>query len=218
CFYNRENREDGSFMTAFLHGLCLAIGLILPLGIQNLFIFQQGVLQPRFYLVLPAVITASLCDTVLILCAVSGVSLLLFKFMMMKVIMIGGGVIILFYMGYLTWHSRVDSSSVNAMQALSRKKQIMFAMSVSFLNPSAVLDIIGVIGTSSAQYANQEKMFFMLACISVSWLWFFCLAIVGRFLGEYKDIDRLMFVINKVSAVFIWSTAIYLMFSLKEVF
>ena len=205
-------------MIAFLHGLCLAIGLILPLGIQNLFIFQQGVLQPRFYSVLPAVITASLCDTVLILCAVSGVSLLLFKFMMMKVIMIGGGVIILFYMGYLTWHSSVDSSSLNAMKALSRKKQIMFAMSVSFLNPSAVLDIIGVIGTSSAQYANQEKMFFMLACISVSWLWFFGLAIVGRFLGEYKDIDRLMFVINKVSAVFIWSTAIYLMFSLREVF
>lgn len=205
-------------MTAFLHGLCLAIGLILPLGIQNLFIFQQGVLQPRFYSVLPAVITASLCDTVLILCAVSGVSLLLFKFMMMKVIMIGGGVIILFYMGYMTWHSSVDSSSLNAMQAFSRKKQIMFAMSVSFLNPSAVLDIIGVIGTSSAQYVNQEKMFFMLACISVSWLWFFGLAIVGRVLGEYKDIDRLMFVINKVSAVFIWSTAIYLMFSLKEVF
>lgn len=205
-------------MTAFLHGLCLAIGLILPLGIQNLFIFQQGVLQPRFYSVLPAVITASLCDTVLILCAVSGVSLLLFKFMMMKVIMIGGGVIILFYMGYLTWHSSVDSSALNAMQAFSRKKQIMFAMSVSFLNPSAVLDIIGVIGTSSAQYANQEKMFFMLACISVSWLWFFGLAIVGRVLGEYKDIDRLMFAINKISAVFIWSTAIYLMFSLKEVF
>ncbi|MBP2629832.1 MAG: Lysine exporter protein [Firmicutes bacterium] len=143
-------------MIAFLHGLCLAIGLILPLGIQNLFIFQQGVLQPRFYSVLPAVITASLCDTVLILCAVSGVSLLLFKFMMMKVIMIGGGVIILFYMGYLTWHSSVDSSSLNAMKALSRKKQIMFAMSVSFLNPSAVLDIIGVIGTSSAQYANKN--------------------------------------------------------------
>jgi len=94
----------------------------------------------------------------------------------------------------------------------------MFAMSVSFLNPSAVLDIIGVIGTSSAQYANQEKMFFMLACISVSWLWFFGLAIVGRFLGEYKDIDRLMLVINKVSAVFIWSTAVYLIMSLKEVF
>jgi len=210
--------EVVGFMTAFLHGVCLAIGLILPLGIQNLFVFQQGVLQPRFYSVLPAVITASLCDTVLILSAVSGVSLLLFKFMMMKVIMIGGGVIILFYMGYLTWHSRVDSSSLNAMQALSRKKQIMFAMSVSFLNPSAVLDIIGVIGTSSAQYANQEKMFFMLACISVSWLWFFGLAIVGRFLGEYKDIDRLMLVINKVSAVFIWSTAVYLIMSLKEVF
>lgn len=206
------------FMTAFLHGVCLAIGLILPLGIQNLFVFQQGVLQPRFYSVLPAVITASLCDTVLILGAVSGVSLFLFKFMMMKVIMMLCGVVILFYMGYLTWCSSVDTSSLTSMKAFSRKKQILLAMSASLLNPHAVLDIIGVIGMSSVQYENQEKMLFIVACILVSWLWFFGLAIIGRVLGEYKEIGRVMFFVNKVSAIFIWSTAVYLIISLKEVF
>jgi len=205
-------------MTAFLHGLCLAIGLILPLGIQNLFVFQQGVLQPRFYCALPAVITASLCDTVLILSAVSGVSLFLFRFTMMKIIMMVCGVVILFYMGYLTWCSSVDTSSLTSMKALSRKKQILFAMSVSLLNPHAVLDIIGVIGMSSVQYENQEKLLFIIACILVSWLWFFGLAIIGRVLGEYKEIGRVMFFVNKVSAVFIWSTAVYLIMSLKEVF
>jgi L-lysine exporter family protein LysE/ArgO len=210
--------EVVGFMTAFLHGICLAIGLILPLGIQNLFVFQQGVLQPRFYSVLPAVITASLCDTVLILSAVSGVSLFLFKFTMMKIIMMVCGVVILFYMGYLTWCSSVDTSSLTSMKALSRKKQILFAMSVSLLNPHAVLDIIGVIGMSSVQYENQEKILFLVACILVSWLWFLGLAIIGRVLGEYKEIGRVMFFVNKVSAVFIWSTAVYLIISLKEVF
>lgn len=203
-------------MTAFLHGLCLAIGLILPLGVQNLFIFQQGVLQPRFYCVLPAVITASICDTILIFGAVHGVSLFLFKFAMLKAVIIGSGVLVLFYMGYLIWSSSADSSSLTSLQAFSKKKQIMFAMSVSFLNPNAIIDIIGVIGTSSAQYESQEKLLFMLACILVSWLWFFGLAIVGRFLGERKDIHRVMALINKVSAIFIWSTAFYLMICLNE--
>lgn len=208
----------GIFMTAFIHGICLAIGLILPLGVQNLFIFQQGVVQPRFRYVLPAVLTAALCDTLLILCAVHGVSMFLFKFSMLKFITIGAGVIVLFYMGYLTWQSNATRSSFQCMQAFSTKKQIAFAISVSFLNPNAIFDILGVIGTSSAQYEGSEKMIFATACVLVSWIWFFSLAIIGRVLGEYKNIDRLMVLLNKISAVLIWGMAFVLLYSLKDMF
>lgn len=34
---------------AIIHGIVLAFGLILPLGAQNVFVFQQGALQPRLY-------------------------------------------------------------------------------------------------------------------------------------------------------------------------
>ncbi len=40
------------------------------------------------------------------------------------------------------------------------KKQILFAASVSLLNPHAILDTIGVIGTNSIQYIGSEKMGF----------------------------------------------------------
>lgn len=39
----------------FIHGALLAFGLILPLGIQNVFIFNQGATQSRFSKALPAV-------------------------------------------------------------------------------------------------------------------------------------------------------------------
>lgn len=64
-------------LEAFIHGFILALGLILPLGVQNVFIFNQGALQSRYRNVLPAVITASLCDTLLISISVLGVSLLI---------------------------------------------------------------------------------------------------------------------------------------------
>lgn len=35
-------------LEAFIHGALLAFGLILPLGIQNIFIFNQGATQKRF--------------------------------------------------------------------------------------------------------------------------------------------------------------------------
>ena len=64
-------------LMAFLHGFILALGLILPLGVQNLFVLQQGILQPRLWKTVPAVVTAALCDTVLISCSVGGVAWLL---------------------------------------------------------------------------------------------------------------------------------------------
>ncbi|HLN62256.1 MAG TPA: hypothetical protein VK464_11950 [Symbiobacteriaceae bacterium] len=44
---------------AILHGLILAFGLILPLGVQNTFIFTQGALHRRWAGALPAVLTAT---------------------------------------------------------------------------------------------------------------------------------------------------------------
>lgn len=50
-------------MNAIIHGIVLAFGLILPLGVQNVFIFQQGAWQKQVWRALPAVISASVCDT-----------------------------------------------------------------------------------------------------------------------------------------------------------
>lgn len=52
-------------MEPSIHGLILAFGLILPLGVQNLFIFSQGAIQVSLWNAMPAVITAGLCDTLL---------------------------------------------------------------------------------------------------------------------------------------------------------
>ena len=57
---------------AFIHGFILSFGLILPLGVQNVFVFNQGALQKRFIHALPVVLTASLCDTLLIPLLFSG--------------------------------------------------------------------------------------------------------------------------------------------------
>ena len=41
---------------------------------------------------------------------------------------------------------------------MSARKQIGFAMSVSLLNPHAIMDTIGVIGTNAAIYEGVDKM------------------------------------------------------------
>ncbi len=41
---------------------------------------------------------------------------------------------------------------------MSPMKQVSFALSVSLLNPHAILDTIGVIGSSAALYSGSNKL------------------------------------------------------------
>ena len=199
-------------LSAFLHGFILSFGLILPLGVQNLFVFNQGVAQASLGAALPVIVTACVCDTLLIVMAVEGVSLLLLQFSFLRELMIGGGIVFLLYMGLLAW--RAGAPEKLEENAVSGRRQILFAASVSLLNPHAILDTIGVIGSSAMQYGGAERLYFTMACITVSWIWFFSLAITGRVLGRQARMESLFAYINKFSALFIWGSAAYMSYLL----
>ena len=194
---------------AFFNGLVLALGLILPLGLQNIYLFNQGANQPSLKHALPSVITAIICDTTLIVCAVLGVTLIIMEMPRLEILILLIGFVYLLYMGFVTWLS-VPQQAFAGQQPLSARKQVLFTASVSLLNPHALLDLIGVIGTNSIRFAGMEKMAFMSACIMVSILWFFGLAIAGHSLKKIDKQGSILAKLNKVSAVLIWSVAVYI--------
>ena len=198
-------------MEPILHGILLAFGLILPLGVQNIFVFTQGVTQPSLVKALPATITAAICDSVLILLAILGLSLIVLQFETLRMVLLVGGILFLTYMGKVIWSSPAANLEGEAMPL---KKQVVFALSVSLLNPHALLDTIGVIGTSAIKYSGQEQLLFTLACIVVSWIWFFGLAILGAMLKKVSIPTKIFVIFNKCSAIFIWGTAVYLLLGL----
>jgi len=201
-------------VAAIIHAIILAFGLILPLGVQNVFVFNQGAVQPRFSRVLPVIITASVCDTILITLAVLGISAIVLGVYWIRVMLLAVGIVFLLYMGYVTWKSESSIHDSSNAVAMTPRKQIAFAASVSLLNPHAIMDTVGVIGTSSLSYSGIDKVSFALACIIVSWVWFFSLAFVGRQVRKIDQSRRFISILNKVSALIMWGTAMYLGFSL----
>lgn len=201
-------------MEPLIHGILLAFGLILPLGVQNVFVFNQGATHKKFTNALPAVITAGLCDTLLIYLAVAGVSLIVLSFEWLKILLFLVGFFFLTYMGWVIWKDQPEVSTDSDRKHFSARRQITFAASVSLLNPHAILDTIGVIGTSSLAYNGYDKWAFMLACIAVSWVWFISLAIVGRKIGQIDGTGNLLKYINQISAIIIWIMAIYMGYQL----
>lgn len=196
-------------LVPFIHGFMLALGLILPLGIQNMFVLQQGAVQPRWTKALPVVVTAALCDTVLIMASVWGVSLLIFHSKWVRTLLIGAGFIFLIYMGWTAWRSK-PSQEKPAYAKSSVRQQVLFAASVSILNPHAILDTAGVIGTGSLQYEGFEKTMFAAACILVSWLWFSGLSLIGRMVGNIDRTGRTIAAFQKLSALVMWGSAVVL--------
>lgn len=197
-------------MAAFIHGFILAFGLIIPLGMQNVFIFNQGVMQPKLHLALPSVLTAFVCDSVLIILAVLGISLLVLQIAWLKLALFIFGFFFLMYMGFVTWKSKIDANQP-AQKAFSIKRQIYFAASVSLLNPHAVLDTIGVIGTNSLNYYGHHKLLFCVGCILVSLLWFLGLALAGNFVQKFDKKAFFLHYINKISALIIWGVGFYIL-------
>lgn len=193
---------------AFIYGVVLAFGLIIPLGVQNIFIFNQGATQKHFLQAMPSVFTAFICDAILILCAVLGVSILVLTLPWLKTIIFIGGFFFLIYMGWLTWNSQSQTNSNE--KPFSAKYQIGFALSVSLLNPHALIDTIGVIGTSSLNFIGQDKFAFTFACMLVSFLWFLGLSISGHYFKRADKNGIGMKYLNKFSAVIIWMVAIYI--------
>lgn len=197
-------------LAAFTHGLVLAIGLIVALGPQNVFIFQQGAVQPHLTRTLPTVLTAGFADTLLILFAVLGVSVVVLQFAWLQTLLFGAGFLFLLYVGWVLFSSPALDVDPQAEEFLGTREQVGFTASVSLLNPHAILDTIGVIGTNALAYSGFERWIFTAGCLLVSWVWFVGLAVAGWTLSESASPDRWMRYLNVVSAVVVWVVALYM--------
>jgi len=191
---------------SIVHGIFLAFGLILPLGVQNLFLFNQGSMHSSVFKALPSVIAASLCDTILIVIAVLGLSMTLMENPTLKLIILCLGCLFLLYMGFNIWKQTAQTQG-KTKGAYSWKKQIMFAASVSLLNPHAIIDTIMVIGTNSLAYSGITKIAFTVTCITVSWIWFFTIAFAGHYLHKLDSNGTWLRRINQIAALIIWIIA-----------
>lgn len=115
----------------------------------------------------------------------------------------------------MRWSSRgAKVEKVNnevVSDAWTAKRQIGFTSSVSLLNPHALIDTLAVIGGSAMAYtAWADRIAFGVASAAVSWLWFFGRSVTGHMVGKVALRQSSLQALNRVSAVMMWASAIYL--------
>ena len=163
-----------SAAAAFTGGLVLGLTLITPIGAQNAFVLNQGLLVGMPGVLVPAV-TAAACDTALILLGGAGASLLLGSVPLLRGALLVTGVAFLAVLGVRGLRARPQPLGTGTRTTGAAAAR--YAAGVSLLNPHAILDTVGVIGGAVAAQPAASRLPFTAGTISASWLWFLLLGL-----------------------------------------
>ena len=168
-------------MSSFVFGLLFGMATAFPVGVQSFVVLNQGLVvgYPR---VLFGIVTASCCDTLLIILGAAGVSAIL-QAPGSREALIFVGVVFLLVMGVLALRASSDDEEVKSL--IRPTAMVAQTAGVSLLNPHAILETVGVLGAAIAAQAAANRMEFAAGVISASWVWFLMIGLGASVLQRW---------------------------------
>ncbi|WP_462170884.1 LysE/ArgO family amino acid transporter [Pseudoalteromonas xiamenensis] len=194
----------------WFEGFFLSLGLIAAIGAQNAFVISQS-LSGKF--TLPVILTVSLCDMFLVSLGVLGVGALIQQSEWLLQITTWAGIAFLSVYGAMSLKSALSSKQLEseARSVATRKRAILTAMAVSLLNPHAYLDTVVILGGVAGKFADQQKPWFVLGCISASIAWFMLLGFGAKQLAPVFRNPKAWKVLDVLVCIMMWSIALSLL-------
>ena len=172
---------------SYLQGLLLGFSLIIAIGAQNLFVFNQGLIGKYVMIVC---LFCSLSDALLILIGYSGLYLIIennvilqnFIILIGFLWLLGYGVLKIREGIYFDQESNLDIQ-ISHTNNRNLYKTILAISGITWLNPHVYLDTVFLIGSISNSVQSEKQFSFLLGAISSSFLFFFFLGYMGFKIG-----------------------------------
>ncbi len=172
---------------SYLQGLLLGFSLIIAIGAQNLFVFNQGLIGKYVMIVC---LFCSLSDALLILIGYSGLYLIIennvilqnFIILIGFLWLLGYGVLKIREGMYFDQESNLDFQ-ISHTNNRNLYKTIVAISGITWLNPHVYLDTVFLIGSISNSVQSEKQFSFLLGAISSSFLFFFFLGYMGFKIG-----------------------------------
>jgi len=154
----------------FVFGLLFGLATAFPVGIQSFVVMNQG-LRFGYPRALTGIVTASLCDTLLIVAGAAGASALLADADERAPVLLVG-IAFLAVFGILAFRAPPEEEADEYKSAGRPLAMIAQTVGVSLFNPHAVLETVGVLGGAVAAQSAENRIEFALGVIAASWVWF----------------------------------------------
>lgn len=198
-------------MGLYLQGLAIGLAYVAPIGMQNLFVINAALTQPRRRLLLITLIVIFF-DVSLLLACFFGIGTLVeqFAWLQMAVLLAGGAVVSWIGVGLLREKPSMGQS-VDMDIPLSRIASKAFV--VTWLNPQALIDGTLLYGSFRVGHPGADSTLLVLGSATASCLWFSGVTLViSLFSARFND--RVLRIINVVcgSVMLIYGLRLVLQF------
>ena len=157
--------------SALVAGLLTGLSLIVAIGAQNAFVLRQGLARAHVGVVV-AICTIS--DVVLIAAGVSGIGTIVERAPWVL------DTVRWFGVAFLTWYgvsSLLRARRAESLQAAttgngSRRRAVLTAFALTWLNPHVYLDTVLLLGSIANQHGDVGRWWFALGAALGSAIWF----------------------------------------------
>lgn len=182
-------------MDIYLQGLTMGLAYVAPIGLQNLFVINTALTQPKSRVYLTALIVIFF-DVTLGMACFFGVGAIMqaSPILEMAVLLIGSIIVIWIGFGLIRAKDTMDTSTKVDIPIL---KVISTACVVTWFNPQAIIDGTMMLGAFKATLPEGMDLFFVGGFASASVLWFLSIStIISLFSAKFTD--RTLRVINVI--------------------
>mgnify|MGYP000618322715 CR=1 FL=1 len=200
-------------MPTYLQGLTIGLAYVAPIGMQNLFVINSALTQPRRRALLTALIVIAF-DISLALACFFGIGALVerFDWLQRLILIVGGCIVVWIGIGLLRSKASLEGGrDVN----VPIWKLAGSAFVVTWLNPQAIIDGTMMLGAFRATLTNGGDLFFICGFGSASVIWFLTLSTVVSLLGS-KFNEKVLNIINKVCGAVIIFYGLKLLYSFVQ--
>ena len=184
-------------------GFFTSLSLILALGAQNVFVIEQGLKKQYIFLVC---LVCSLSDLILIF---FGIFLFYYfnQYFNSNVELIFNILLLIFLAQFIFFKIKQHNAKVNIDESKSSDTILNIfikTLGFTYLNPHVYSDTVFFLGNFSKSFLLKDKIYFGIGASIASFLFFFTIGYLSKFLSKYilkKNIWRIinLFIITFMS-------------------
>ncbi len=211
--YSPVSLRGTNMLTTYLTGLTLMATLIMPIGLQNAFVLNQGIRKQHHLFVATF---CSLSDVIFMSIGVWGGATLfsVYPWLLISITLLGSVFMLVYGVQCLLRAMKASGAIEADNQQRSFKMIALACCAFTFLNPHVYIDTIVILGGFAANLTVDERPFFVLGGISASFLWFFGLALLGSKFAHLLSSAKAQRIIDSFIGMMMITLAGFLLFNL----
>ena len=171
----------GAFFTGFM--LCFSLNCVI--GAQNTYLFRQGIRNEYVYILATF---CTICDFILILAGVYGMSLIVNQFYTDLFLILSALTLIIY--GVLRVKKLISLSygvSKEDFLEKSLKKSLLAMVAFTLLNPHVDLDTVILIGRASLHSNVHDNIYYIIGATFASVIFFYGVAVFSKMFSSFSN-------------------------------